>query len=255
MVENTERCGRFLSGSTRTDRQSPFTRGRRPLSLIVRLCIAMCCVTLASVAGVVNQAGAAPTQWSVTHVPKPVDGYSGILSGVSCTRSTFCVSVGRYGNAAGGQPLIESWNGTAWSVIPSPNPGSGSDNGFDSVSCVSRTFCVAVGGYNATTRGVANLIEPWNGTSWSVTSNPNAGSGDNGLQGVCCTSSTFCEAVGGYDGSKALACGFALAPAVGAAPVAPSTRPSCRRRPSPHTSTPCSSARWLSRRSRSMASL
>ncbi len=39
--------------------------------------------------------------------------------------------------------MIESWDGTSWSVVPSPNPAT--DDGLEGVSCVSATACTAVG--------------------------------------------------------------------------------------------------------------
>ncbi len=141
------------------------------------------------------------TSWSVTSSPSP-GSTSNFLYGVSCTSSTYCVAVGEYANQSGesgvSQSLIETWNGTAWSVTPSPNEGS-SDNFLNSVSCTSSTNCVAVGYYaNPSVQAGQTLIETWNGTAWSVTSSPNEGSGDNHLNGVSCTSSTNCVAVGDY---------------------------------------------------------
>ena len=44
-------------------------------------------------------------------------------------------AVGTTGNAYGGlQPLVEHWDGTTWSIVPSPNGGSGID--FDTLNAV-----------------------------------------------------------------------------------------------------------------------
>jgi len=43
--------------------------------------------------------------------------------------------------------LIEAWNGTSWSVVPSP--GRGSHSALVGVSCVSATACSATGYYPA----------------------------------------------------------------------------------------------------------
>ena len=42
----------------------------------------------------------------------------GILQGVSCVNASSCVAVGESGKAT----LIDSWNGSSWSVVPSPQP-------------------------------------------------------------------------------------------------------------------------------------
>ena len=61
-----------------------------------------------------------------------------------------------------GRTLIEQWNGTTWTVVPSVNAPATTGDTLNSVSCVATTFCLAVGG--STTGPVA---ETWNGTSWS----------------------------------------------------------------------------------------
>jgi hypothetical protein len=40
--------------------------------------------------------------------------------------------------------LAMVWDGTAWSIVPSPNAGTRNDQ-LSSVSCVSASDCVAVG--------------------------------------------------------------------------------------------------------------
>jgi hypothetical protein len=68
------------------------------------------------------------------------------------------------------------------------------------VSCVSPTFCVAVGHVDvALPQQDAAVVELWNGTTWSVDSTPPAADGVT-LQGVSCTSGENCVAVGeSYD--------------------------------------------------------
>jgi hypothetical protein len=129
--------------------------------------------------------------WSVVPSPSPM-GHQ--LMGVSCVSATACMAVG----ALSGGTLVESWNGTSWSVVPSPNQGT-MGNTLEGVSCVSVTACTAVGRYG--TRGVnrgANLIESWNGTSWSVAPSPSGGGISSTLEGVSCASATACTAVGSH---------------------------------------------------------
>ena len=136
--------------------------------------------------------------WSVVSSPNPGNNVND-LTGVSCTTSTNCVAVGYYSNTSGDtyQTLIETWNGTSWSVTPSPDQGSG-DNELFGVFCTSSTNCVAVGdsingsGYSQT------LIETWNGTGWSIIPSPDPGIPSSGLEGVYCLTSTNCVAVGYY---------------------------------------------------------
>jgi hypothetical protein len=144
------------------------------------------------VLGVTSQVtGAAPTAtWSVTPTTE-----SGVLQGVSCVSANDCVAVG----TSNDQTLIETWDGAFWSVTPSPNPET-LDQLFG-VSCLSATDCVAVGYYYGPSGTTSQtLIETWDGTSWSVASNPGSGTdnSDDWLSGVSCVSGTDCVAVG-YD--------------------------------------------------------
>jgi hypothetical protein len=133
------------------------------------------------------------TRWSV--VPSPNSGTPQALYGVSCVSAAACTAVGYYTGTGGItlNTLIESWNGTGWSVVPSPNPSD--DSVLKGVSCVSATACTAVGFGNP---GTGTLVESWNGTSWSVVPSPNPGT-DNTLLSVSCASAAACTAAGYYD--------------------------------------------------------
>jgi hypothetical protein len=125
-----------------------------------------------------------------------------VLDGVSCTSSTRCVAVGSYISASNGlQTLAERWNGSAWSITASPNMTAGVSafDGLNAVSCTSPTSCVAVGDYYYTATGeYQTLVESWNGLTWTIVSSPNQSNTYNLLDGVSCTSSTSCVAVGSY---------------------------------------------------------
>jgi hypothetical protein len=80
------------------------------------------------------------------------------LNGVSCTNSTNCVAVGSYGNNLNlDQTLVEQWDSTAWSVVPSPDPGY--KDALDAVSCTSSTNCVAVGRFASGSSMDQTLVE------------------------------------------------------------------------------------------------
>jgi hypothetical protein len=132
------------------------------------------------------------TSWSV--VPNPDEGAGdNTLAGVSCTNATFCVAVGDYVNSSGTEhTLVESWNGSSWSIVASPNQ-AGDNNVLTSVVCTSSTSCIAVGNDGQP------LIESWSGTTWSMVGSPSEGSGPTILNSVSCVTSTDCMAVGGFD--------------------------------------------------------
>ena len=127
--------------------------------------------------------------WSLDISPSPGSDLND-LSGVSCTSATWCSAVGVYQDNGGPLlTLVESWNGSAWSV--SPNAFEAGE--LSSVSCVSSTDCVAAG----IVIGRSTLVEAWNGTEWSVSSTATFEDGDQ-LNGVSCSSHSLCVAVGDF---------------------------------------------------------
>jgi hypothetical protein len=91
------------------------------------------------------------------------------------------------------QTLVEHWNGTSWSVVKSPSPGS-INNQLFSVAAVSASDVWAVG-FTATNTTQHTLIEHWNGTSWTVVKSPSPSSNDV-LTGVAAVSANDVWAVG-----------------------------------------------------------
>ena len=149
------------------------------------------------VAAIPSPAWATPS-WS--SVSSPNEGTrSNQLYGVSCVSATSCKAVGDFDNTRLGvnQTLIESWNGFAWTIQPSPNPSGAKfpGGGFKGISCVSPTSCEAVGFYSKSISVDQTLIESWNGSKWAIQSSPN-GTGSDFLNGVSCLSATSCEAIG-----------------------------------------------------------
>jgi hypothetical protein len=119
------------------------------------------------------------------------------LSGVSCSDLSTCIAVGaRSTHRATDQTLIESWNGSAWSILPSPNTSPTQSNQLSAVSCTSPSACTAVGSY--TTTSSQALIESWNGSTWSIVPSPGVPSSQANLEGVSCSSPSACTAVGSY---------------------------------------------------------
>ncbi len=143
------------------------------------------------------------TSWSTIASPNPSTAVDSSLSGVSCVSTTSCVAVGSFYDNTTSNTLIESWNGTNWSIITSPPITNSTDSLLAGVSCISTSSCTAVGQYWDGSMYRA-LIESWNGTTWSTVASPTGtGIGSTYLSGVSCISTTFCTAVGTYfDGNN-----------------------------------------------------
>jgi hypothetical protein len=123
------------------------------------------------------------------------------LAGVSCPTATACFAVGRSGSGGAWRTLIERWNGTAWSISPSPNVTRAvkglTPNILNGVSCSSATSCFAVG--YSIYFSLRTVIEHWDGKKWTVVPSPNVSTSKTAvsvLEGVSCTSATNCLAVG-----------------------------------------------------------
>jgi hypothetical protein len=135
------------------------------------------------VVGTASPAMAVSTpQWSVIPSPSPGSG-DDYLGSVSCISTNFCVAVGSQESGV----LIETWDGTSWSVAASPNLSLG--DFLEGVSCTSTSFCVSVGVYyNQATSSDQTLVGTVSGTvpthphtfTYSVTATNSGGSATTG---------------------------------------------------------------------------
>jgi hypothetical protein len=118
--------------------------------------------------------GAAPaalaaTGWTVETVPQT--GNNTVLLGASARTSTDAWAVGEQFAAAGQAPpppVSYRWNGSAWSLVPTPTLGVSS--ALRGVSASTANDAWAVGFSLLGRRDYGTLIEHWNGTAWSVNS-------------------------------------------------------------------------------------
>jgi hypothetical protein len=131
------------------------------------------------------------TRWSIKSTPDP-SGPGSALEGVSCTSDTACTAVGFYESSDDVDlTLAEAWNGTSWSIKPTPNPSGATESLLEAVSCFSAAACTAVG-----SSGSVTLAEAWDGTSWSIDTTLNPSEAGNRLAGASCNSAAGCTAVG-----------------------------------------------------------
>lgn len=136
------------------------------------------------------------TAWRVLDAVDVPDAYAE-FTGISCAAVNTCMAVGWSEDASSDQnPLAEEWDGTSWHLLPVPDPGSAFALLRD-VSCVSATYCVAVGDAFGPL-----LAEVWDGATWTITPLSTDGGSYPTLQDVSCVSARYCVAVGdGYSGS------------------------------------------------------
>jgi hypothetical protein len=141
------------------------------------------------------------TQWSVVQSPSPAS-IDNELFGVAAVSASDVWAVGFIeNNTVNGpvdQTLIEHWNGTQWSVVKSPSPGSQASQ-LSSVAAVSAHGVWAVGFYANSSSIWQALTERWKGTSWSVVKSPSPGSQINYFSSVAAVSTNDAWAVGYAD--------------------------------------------------------
>jgi len=137
--------------------------------------------------------------WAILTAPNTDLSQNNYLAGAACASSTNCWAVGNYQNgSAPNQTLIEHWDGTSWSILPSPNTSAAQINGLFGVACLSASDCFAVGLSVNASNIDQTLILRWNGNNWSIVTSPNIGANDNALNGVTCVGGSECWAVGYY---------------------------------------------------------
>ena len=148
------------------------------------------------------------TSWAIVPSANTMASSAGegsLLSGVTCVAVSDCWAVGfSTTSGVGGQPtqtLIEKWDGTSWTVVPSPdsNTAQTQENSLASVTCVTASDCWAVGNadiwYSSSDQTV---IEHWDGTSWATVPSAAISGSEGWLLGVSCVTQSDCWAVGGY---------------------------------------------------------
>jgi hypothetical protein len=145
------------------------------------------------------------TKWARVPSPNPPNavGDDILLSGVAGTSASNVWAVGSYTTATTDKTLIEHWNGRAWKLVASPNPGApGARNILLSVTAASANNALAVG-TSITRARQKTLLMRWNGRAWNQIPSPSPGQASE-LAGITGTSASDVWAVG-FTGSQVLA--------------------------------------------------
>jgi Bacterial Ig-like domain (group 3) len=141
------------------------------------------------------------TGWAIQPTQNVAGANFDSLNGVACTSPSECIATGNSedeGVSVSSDPLVESWNGSAWTLLHASDP-PGTFAVLNGVSCPSASSCTAVGS-NVERASLPTLAESWSGTSWSLQSTPNpAGAASSSLVAVSCPALGDCTAVGSYD--------------------------------------------------------
>jgi hypothetical protein len=118
-------------------------------------------------------------------MPQVASALSQGVDGVAAASSSNVWAVGSWTDTSyHSHTLIEHWDGSGWSIVPSPSPlASGTATGSDSLDGVAALPSGEVWAVGESTPGSSGeqaqaLIERWDGRTWSVDSVPASGYGD-----------------------------------------------------------------------------
>lgn len=145
-------------------------------------------------------------RWSVQRTPRPARATASFLNAVSCISSHSCTAVGFFKTRAGvAKTLDERWDGSRWSIQPSPTPEAAVAVQLVGASCTVEGPCIAAGYFAIDTGTEVMFAERWGGVRWSIqrTRYP---PGATGVQfaAASCTSPGACTAVGFFAAANAL---------------------------------------------------
>ena len=142
------------------------------------------------------------TRWSIVASAQPRGATGAYLNSVSCTSATNCDAVGSFTSAYSSvSSLVEHWNGSRWSIVPSPNAPHASSTVLNGVSCTgaATVTCWAVGSYATSPTGnpFFTVTERMQHGKWTIVASPNVkATHPSALNAVSCTGATSCTAVG-----------------------------------------------------------
>src|SRR5919201_1268462 len=121
------------------------------------------------------------TSWQIVSTPSPTTKNDFLNTPVALGANDVWV-VGSQGNStngegAGARTLVEHWNGSAWSVVTSPNVAGSNQDLLRGAAATSPTDIWAAGRSKSSGGVKRTLIEHWNGSSWKVVAAPSPGKG------------------------------------------------------------------------------
>ncbi len=146
--------------------------------------------------------------WTITPSPS-VGTYGGDILGIVALSATNAWAVGLVYTSNAQYPttktLIEHWNGTAWSIFPSPNVNT-IENTWGSITAISPTDIWAGGIYSKSQVGYhSTLAAHFNGSTWTLSYPRSPTSTSSNINAISAVSTNFVYASGDYyDGTNTM---------------------------------------------------
>ena len=111
------------------------------------------------------------SQWSIANIPQPGSVRDMLFGASALSPSDVWVVGDQEGQNGKFETLAEHWDGSSWSVIPTPDPGS-SGNHLYAIDAVSPDNVWAAGMQLNANSPDQGLVEHWNGRKWSLVALP-----------------------------------------------------------------------------------
>lgn len=145
--------------------------------------------------------------WTTQSTPTPPggEGSKGApanvgLNGVSCPEAKDCIATGSYERTGSvlREALAEHWNGSTWTITPTPGLTAEDGTTLGKLACVSATSCTAIGSYSESLTTGTPITMHWNGSAWEgPTAKPDPPGTEIATGGFSCYS-TSCTETGHY---------------------------------------------------------
>jgi hypothetical protein len=118
--------------------------------------------------------------WTVEPTPAIAGAREAVLNGVACSDASHCIAVGGWSRGALVSDslafsLSERWDGSSWTILPTPRLPARMSAELFAVACPSRNLCIAVGAegeHSASmeepsplTGDASPFVERWDGNS------------------------------------------------------------------------------------------
>ena len=131
------------------------------------------------------------------HGTRPTTAGPSVLNAVAARTASDAWAVGSYDNSSITYTLIEHWDGSAWTVVPSPNVSTVGTS-LTAVVALAADDAWAVGAARSDYSGNgAVVIMHWDGSAWRIVAAPAPGASSQ-LTGLVALAANNIWAVGSY---------------------------------------------------------
>lgn len=107
-------------------------------------------------------------RWTVLPTPNPEGSPDAELADVACPRPDRCFAVGTWVSGSRTHGLLESWDGTRWTIEQTPVPESSTSSTLSAIDCPGPRGCYAVGAYERGSPTGHAFALAWDGAGWAI---------------------------------------------------------------------------------------